>query len=310
MSVSSPPPSTMVNVKSMISIFENQTFAVNDEPARLVRRAKSVGSLNTTAIKKYSERIEPKKNQELAQIEQQIQHLQRTLSNYKTYSRETHIYYQNQIFFLLTDLANVETKNKPAILNKKSELTELLKRINSGLISRLPSKSKKSKTEFTPTKIVKSSSTEKKEPLKKLVVQKRESVDEEEPDTPAPSVKSLKQLFEKNAGDNETAKEVVTTKITRKFLTFNGSSDTKYIPFSERFKLKGTNTNTQVFLNTLPIPQTPLDLYENSVQSKEPSFDREDVYMNGDDKHEMSEHASSNSDSGEDSDESSNGGKI
>ncbi|KAJ3646719.1 hypothetical protein Zmor_024294 [Zophobas morio] len=275
--LSSTPPKG--SVRNIISIFENQTVAVNSEPTFLIRRAKSMGSLapKPTVIQRTVERIEPENNLELAQIEQQVRHLQNNLSNnYRTYSRENHIYYQNQIIFILTDLGNVETRNNPRTIDDKSELTEVLKRLSKKLNALLPSGETavvttttkydkygmKARTDSFNEDVVvttsrvhkfgaKSNSFEekreikmnKKEPVaerveERVVVKRVEEVQksEDDVDSPAVSVRNLKELFEKNTNEGEGKTEFGMTKISRKFMTFNSTADLKYVPYSQKFK--------------------------------------------------------------------------
>jgi hypothetical protein len=284
MTTTSPPPdSEKVNVRNMISIFERQTEIVNNEPSML-RRAKSMGSLNYTRRKPSPEPVVPQEsNLELAQIEQQVQHLQKTLTNnYKSYSRDTHIYYQNQIIFVLADLANFDTKSNARAINKKSELSELLKRLNQKLNALLPGGT--SLVKAKPIQSVESRARPAEEKPKKTREVKREKVEtkrekpepkrekaesrveeprreQEEVDAPPVSVRNLKELFERNSNQNEAKTEYGTSKLTRKFFTFHGSNDLKYVPYSQRFQ------------STAPELTVPELIVQNGSLKKQTSLD-------------------------------------
>ncbi|XP_044252442.1 uncharacterized protein LOC123003623 [Tribolium madens] len=256
------------NVRNIISIFENQSVNnLNNESNYLIRKTKSMGNLSHTP--RVRAQIEPERNLELVQIEQQIEHLQNKLNyNYHTYVRETHVYYQNQIVFLLGDLCNVESGNNPKLVDLKSELSESLKRINKKLNSLLPTttnstpevRSYNSTTHSTTTHkkgpVVKSKSFE--ENLEKIRLQRSKSEQIEVEDSVAVSVKTLKQLFERNTNGIEGRS------VVKRANTYSGEHDFKYVPYSEKLKKE----------NSLDIEEEEvLKEEENGVKSGEMSTD-------------------------------------
>ncbi|CAH1383259.1 unnamed protein product, partial [Tenebrio molitor] len=279
MTTTSPPPdSEKVNVRNMISIFERQTEIVNNEPSML-RRAKSMGSLNYTRRKPSPEPVVPQEsNLELSQVEQQVQYLQKTLTNnYKSYSRDTHIYYQNQIIFVLADLANFDTKSNARAINKKSELSELLKRLNQKLNALLPEEKPKKTREVKREKV--ETKREKPEPKREKAESRVEEPrrEQEEVDAPPVSVRNLKELFERNSNQNEAKTEYGTSKLTRKFFTFHGSNDLKYVPYSQRFQSTAPELTVPELIvqNGSLKKQTSLDLDSESKFVQNGSFKKQ-----------------------------------
>ncbi|XP_008197215.2 uncharacterized protein LOC103314088 [Tribolium castaneum] len=247
-----------INVRNIISIFENQSVHnVNNESNFLIRKTKSVGNLSHTArVKATPVRSEPEKNLELVQIEQQIEHLRNKLGhNYHTYVRETHVYYQNQIVFLLGDLCNIETGNSKKLGDLKSELGESLKQINKKLNALLPSTSNTTSASHT-NGVIKSKSVE--ERPEKMRVQRSKSEHFEAEDS-AVSVKSLKEMFEKNTKNEGNNNKVVVKRAN----TYSGESDFKYVPYSEKLKKE----------NSLDIEEENFKELENGAKSEEISSD-------------------------------------
>lgn len=224
---SSPPDASSVkpNVRRMISLFENQTTPVKSEQTVLLKRAKSLGYLSKKTPYKFTERIQPEKHSsEMTHIGNQIDHLQTNLCQYEVYSKPNHIYYQNRIFHVLTDIVEMDTKNDPFIKNQISTFFENIKEFNEILNSKLPG-------EFNSPKI-------------QLVLNKTETVPATtvigETDisngTAVPSVRKLKDLFERKTSENDGFKEVVyNTKSPRRAMSFHGyAPDQRYVPYKEK----------------------------------------------------------------------------
>lgn len=222
-----------INVKSIISIFENQSVNnFKNESNNLVRKTKSMGNLThilKPQVRVYTNTVQktPEKNLELVQIAQQVEHLQKKIiNNYSNYSRESHIYYQNQIIFLLCDLSNVNT-----LTETKSELCESLKRLNKKINTLLPSTSPDSVENVDvdarrKSPMVKSKSVDE----RREQFQAQKSKSELDDDSSALSVRTLKEMFEKNSKENEAK---VGVNPVRKVQSFNAF---KYVTYSEKLK--------------------------------------------------------------------------